>query len=359
MRPILILMALALLATPVIARNLDDHRIDSKPAQAPGQNPGTPDGREGGETIETAIPIPGLPFSDTGNTSDNVHDYDEVCPYSGSTSPDVVYSWSSPYSTAMDIDLCGSGYDTKVYVYDQDLNVVACNDDYYFDDSCGLYVSYIPFLVVEGGNTYYIVIDGYGGDHGDYILEMNEYSIQPPCELECLPGGVPEGEPPLVDGYVDEFNAGCGQHSGGNAWTALVGDENGDLLFCGHGGWYLFEDSYFRDTDWFTAVIGPTGAITWHLIAELDTYGFYLGPNDCADVAVLMSMEVGPCEQATMTVTGEPGDVVWLWTGAATFEPPGYAFWNEYLYLSTFQGLASGPVSTSSMSFDRVKSLYR
>jgi hypothetical protein len=46
---------------------------------------------EGGETIDDATPIAGLPYTDTGDTSDNVNDYDEVCPFSGSTAPDVVY----------------------------------------------------------------------------------------------------------------------------------------------------------------------------------------------------------------------------------------------------------------------------
>jgi hypothetical protein len=38
-------------------------------------------GREGGDTIETAVPIASLPFTDTGNTCDFSHDYGEMCPY--------------------------------------------------------------------------------------------------------------------------------------------------------------------------------------------------------------------------------------------------------------------------------------
>jgi hypothetical protein len=49
------------------------------------------DGREGGENLDSAVPEPGLPFTDTGATCDNFNDYDEVCPFTGSTSPDVVY----------------------------------------------------------------------------------------------------------------------------------------------------------------------------------------------------------------------------------------------------------------------------
>ncbi len=92
------------------------------------------DSREGGETIEDAIEIE-LPFYDTGMTCDNVDDYDEACPYANSTSPDVVYTFVSSEMTDVKIDLCGSLYDTKVYLYDEFMNLIACNDDYYTSSS--------------------------------------------------------------------------------------------------------------------------------------------------------------------------------------------------------------------------------
>ena len=41
---------------------------------------------EGGETIADAVEVP-FPFTDTGATCDNIDDYDEVCPYADSNSP--------------------------------------------------------------------------------------------------------------------------------------------------------------------------------------------------------------------------------------------------------------------------------
>jgi hypothetical protein len=127
-----------------------------------------PSGREGGENIATAIPIIALPFNDVGFTCDNVNDYDVACS-SASTSPDVVYSYTPSVNQIVDINLCGSAYDTKVFVFENSPDVlVACDDDHYYPgDFCGAWISAIFNLSLTAGNTYYIVIDGWGGDCGN------------------------------------------------------------------------------------------------------------------------------------------------------------------------------------------------
>jgi hypothetical protein len=124
--------------------------------------------RQGGDTIADAVAIPVIPFTDTGTTWGYGDDYDEVCPYAGSTSPDVVYRYTPPFEMVVDIDLCGSSYDTKVYVYGADQSLVVCNDDYYAPgDPCGAYVSRLENVLLQAGVTYAIVVDGYGGASGD------------------------------------------------------------------------------------------------------------------------------------------------------------------------------------------------
>jgi len=134
-----------------------------KPDSHIGTNPAR-DGREGGETIADAIFIPEPWFQDTGATCDNIDDYDEICPYPGSTSPDVVYSLEYYGCVYLAVDLYGSSYDTKVYIYDDQMNVLACNDDYYsdFTSRVELYGDYTGII--------YIVVDGYGGDCGEYVM---------------------------------------------------------------------------------------------------------------------------------------------------------------------------------------------
>ncbi len=248
---VIVFFGSAAMGTP----NLGTTPKDSKINGHVGMNPGTPDGRQGGEDIGTAIVIDALPFSDTGNTTDNLDDYDEVCPYGPHESPDVVYSYTPDEDLFINVDLCGSGYDTKTFIYDSSMNVIACNDDFYFDDTCGVYVSLIEYAGLVAGETYYIVIDGYGGDAGDYILEFFEYVPDPPCILDCNDD---EGEPAIVDGYEDDFNGGCNSPEYGYPFFELHANDAGELVFGGQGGWYINSGGgNSRDTDWFTAAIVP------------------------------------------------------------------------------------------------------
>jgi hypothetical protein len=114
-----------------------------------------------------------LPFSGAGTTVGYTNNYDAVCPYTGSTSPDVVYSVVPCLDGALDITLCaGSTYDTKLYVYDAGLNEIACSDDF-----CPGYVSELmaangTAVAVTAGATYYIIVDGYFGASGNYTIDI-------------------------------------------------------------------------------------------------------------------------------------------------------------------------------------------
>ena len=131
--------------------------------------------RQGGNTIGEALVIPSLPYLTSGTTSGYTNNYDEACPWS-STSPDVVYAFTPAEDLIVNIDLCGSSYDTKLYVYENEhtpTSPIACNDDFYgFSNPCGSWVSALFSLYFTAGNTYYIVIDGFGGNSGAYALEI-------------------------------------------------------------------------------------------------------------------------------------------------------------------------------------------
>ena len=72
--------------------------------------------RQGGDEVEDAIIFTELPFNVTGTTQGYIDNYDQVCPYDNSTSPDVVYSFTPEMNTFITIDLCNetTNYDSKV-----------------------------------------------------------------------------------------------------------------------------------------------------------------------------------------------------------------------------------------------------
>ncbi len=174
---------------------------------------------QGGENCAaaTAVTEP-LPYTDTGTTVGYADDYEETgifsCPYA-STSPDVVYKYTPSADITVDIDLCNSSYDTKVFVYEEvspssdcgSLNAIACDDD-----GCGSaagYTSIIEGLDLSAGYDYYIVIDGYGGGEGNYDLTIREGEAPPP-PLEC-PANTLFGQP--VHMPNDGWSAGTSEDS--------------------------------------------------------------------------------------------------------------------------------------------------
>jgi len=334
----LFILAILLAATSVMAVDIDI-TAPAKPGHsgsAPVVDPAVQ--RQGGDTIADAVPI-SLPYEITGSTTGYADDYDEVCPYDGSTAPDVVYTVTPGGDMAVTIDLFGSAYDTKVYVYDGDLNLVGCNDDYYSD-----YTSRLENLFLTAGIQYYIVIDGYGDSFGDYVLTIMDYTQ---CILECPAGAELEGEPPLVDGYVDEYNQGC---QGGNEDDFQLIESP---LFCGRTGYYLGDGGgATRDGDYFVLTIGAQGFIEIMGDAEEQTFLMEFGPTNCDAMGVIQHVSIGPCDEESMTFVGEPGSIVWLFVVPQTF-------WNgetyEYDYILSID---DGVTAVENRSLTGIKSLF-
>jgi hypothetical protein len=359
MRRVIVMLMIMAVAGTAIAQDLGNSRELSE-KNTPIQTYIPPaEVKQGGDTIGDATVIPGIPYSITGTTVGYIHDYDEECPYYGILAPDVVYSFTPDSDIHIDVDLCGSSYDTKTYIYDVDLNVIACNDDYYSGDPCGVYVSFIEGVPLLGGNTYFIVIDGYGGDAGDYILNVTEYED---CFVYCPDDAVAEGEPPLHDGYEDLYNGGC---SGGLSlmqpidWT---NDEDGVPPFdgyawlCGNSGWYIGPGGgETRDTDWFVVFALETGVMEATLESEHPCYLFKLAPTDCNEVAVEFSAEADCEAPGTISFPVTAGEKIWLWVGPMDFSGPV----TEFSYFMTVSNNMFDVVPNEEMSWGEVKSLYR
>ncbi len=311
-----------------------------------------PDGRVGGETIETAVVIPAIPFTDTGNTCAFVDNYDEMCPY-GSVSPDCVYSFQSSEEMFIDIDLCISGYDTKVYVYENAHSPgvpIACNDD---NMSCTppvfMYQSLLTDVPLHAGNTYYIVIDGYGGDCGEYVLDILP---SPLCMVFCPPDAIAEGEPDCYDGYVDDYNGGCGSIP--EACT-FIDCSNETIGICGSGGVFDFNGMSYRDTDWYMLTLDEPATVTLGIISEYNPIaGFLDFTGGCENVEFYDYVTPWKCEYAELSCSLPAGQT-------ALFVSP--ASWDlQYECGSTYYLTIDGYECTSPVretSWGSIKSLYR
>jgi len=309
---------------------------------------GTPtyEGRDVGDNIAAPIIVGSLPFTETGNTCAYLDDYDVTCPYPGSTSPDVVYSYSPVSDVTVDVSLCGSTYDTKVYIFENaEGNVVCCNDD-----ACGPngYQSEMRNVFLYAGNQYYFVVDGYGGDCGDYEIQI---TAAPPCDVVAPVGAILEGEPTCGPGYVDDYNAGC------NAEPAAFYPLNpsGDtIVLFGTSGTY---DEMTRDTDWYEIYVQAPNTVTLSAVAEFPVRIFFINGNTalgCDDPEfVISTAEAGPCETATLTETVGPG-YYWLWVGPSVYacQPCGLE------YIIEVDGYV-GPSPVDDVSWSTVKAIYR
>lgn len=117
----------------------------------------------------------------------------------GNLAPDVFYSFTGDGTEQLvTVSLCGSTFDTALRVFtDCSLsNEIAFNDDF-----CGLQ-SELNF-VSDGTSTYYIMVEGYGSNGGDY--EINVSCSVPPVFDPCSP--VHTGEPTVGIGFSDGYSA--------------------------------------------------------------------------------------------------------------------------------------------------------
>jgi len=305
--------------------------------------------REGGETIADAVVIPSLPFDDTGSTCDNIDDYDEVCPYVGSTSPDVVYVFTPSVDMFVDIQTCNSGYDTKLYVYENAYTPgapYACNDD---NDACPgpLYRSWIRNLELSAGDSYYIVVDGYGGDCGDY--ELHVLGVDPPlvCEPTCPGDALTEGEPTCHDGYVDEYNGGC--NSDPPAFQALPPDPV--VTVCGESG--VYDGLTVRDTDWYEIELDGDREVTLTMCADFPAlFGFVDASLGCSAPNLYDHTFADPYVESSLTTLLSAG-TWWVFVAPAD--------WGSYpcgvRYVLTVEGITVSPVAE--LSWTTLKAMYR
>jgi hypothetical protein len=248
--------------------------------------------------------------------------------------------------TGVAVDLCASGYDTKVYVYNSSMVVIACNDDF-----CPGFRSYIGNVAVTPGATYYIIIDGYGGSCGAYSMTVTPPA--PPCVLECAPGAMIEGEPTCYSGYVDVYNGGC--NTTPFPVFQIIEPTCADITICGTTGVFMMNTLTYRDTDWFQLDITAQSYICLSGDSEVPTYFFILdGRSGCGGAAIVALGTCGPClPVADVCWTCDPG-TWWMWAGPQSWDL-GYLCGS--LFNMTISGYG-GLTPTESTTWGTIKNLF-
>lgn len=271
------------------------------------------------------VPSPGttitVPGASTGTTVGFINDTTETCPYAGSTSPDVFYAYFAGATQEITLDLCQSGYDSQVYVYDSNLSLVirnvdllpACNDDACSSSGGGGFRSFLDCVPVQSGGLYFIAIDGWSGAAGPYDIVTsvtNPVTCAPagPCIVECV--GTPEGEPCKFGNTLpdDTFNGGCNSSDPAGSFSTIACDE----VVCGQG----YFDGGFRDTDWYALDVSGFGGgvnLTIDGLAEFSSvYGRVDNGNPwgslvCGQIAAFAEFAVTPeCDPISLIIPRSP-----------------------------------------------------
>ncbi len=299
----------------------------------PGPPSGTPD--TGGETIATATVIPSLPYSDGDNTCGHTQDYVASC--AANAAPDLFYVYNPATTSNVIISLCGSGYDTALYVLENGVEI-ACNDDF-----CGLQSELA--VTFTAGRTYHIGVSGFSTSCGSYVMNITELV---PCIPSCPPGVQVEGEPVCGTDYVDNYNGGC--NSTPNIFQPV---ECGTI--CGETGTYLFQGGSYRDTDWYSITVGA-GTFNYSGIGDGYTLRLFVGTiGDC--VNYLSTTTAPSCVQSSNLTFNGPGSF-WLWAGPDVFS--GVPCGSKYILTLTGPGIPDcGATAVEPSTWGNVKAFYR
>lgn len=155
-----------------------------------------------------------LPFTDVGT---NVGMGDDWL-VQGSQGADYTYMLTLSSTTMLDITLCSelTDYDTKLEVFTADANCIETTTGNYNDDNTcginGLHSSLFGIQLTPG--TYYIVVDGYSGQEGNYEINITPSTFSEPIS-----------PPSIRDNIAHEIRK-SGENIEYNEWNIAMNGNN-------------------------------------------------------------------------------------------------------------------------------------
>ena len=126
-----------------------------------------------------------------------------------------------------------------------------------------------------------------------------------PCTIVCPGGAEIEGERTCSDGYIDNFNGGCGSNP--PVFSTL---DLGDNV-CGTSGLFLDGLEVTADEDWYQVEVDEAGLLIWSATAEFVSTVSVLDATAGCPGTLLASASADECGTATISLSVEPG-TYWL-----------------------------------------------
>lgn len=316
------------------------------PAHASGQASVTRP-QAGGETFDSAVSVPALPYTDSGNTCGHANDVEAPIDACGlATGPDVFYAYTPATDQCVDIRLCNSLYNTMLQLYDASRSLVACNDDWWVVGGCSNpQRSVLSHITLAGGQQYFIAVDGFGGDCGSYQIDITE--CPPPCPTGCPPGAMVENEPPCGPDTPPE-DIQC------RSPVDLPCSDIG-VTWCGTFGHHVspIDSSETRDVDNFRFTLPLASTVTVCICSPQDgDIEIYSLAAECGGMSLCWAYNGNIGDEACCSVS----------LPAGTY---GLAVTDRYSapcgtpYVLRVNGLVCASVGIESSSWTRVKTLYR
>lgn len=142
------------------------------------------------------------PSVTSGDTSNDDNDLAPSC--GGADGPDRVIEFTSTGAGTYTFDTFGSGYDTKISLFSDCSSELACNDDF------GGLQSQLQ-LDMGANQTVLVVVDGYSGGSGAFVLNIAAPGAAFPCQDQDIGGAVgasvASGNTGVAD---DDLDPSCG-----------------------------------------------------------------------------------------------------------------------------------------------------
>lgn len=185
------------------------------------------------------------------------------------------------------------------------------------------------------------------------------------CSVDCPIDAVDEGEPAIVEGYVDSYNGGC--YSNPPAFQVIdwINDDDGlppyegNAWLCGNMGWDLSQPAgeKWADTDWFVVQALETGMMEFTFEPEHPCWIYKITQPTCGETIQVENSRLGECgNPATLSFPVTAGEEIYL-----IVHPPSAAqdLVPEFTYFAVFSNVSFISVPVKELNWGTLKSLYR